>query len=232
MERLNKYIARCGVCSRREADDLIEAGKIKVNGKITSTLGIKIDPDNDTVQLKGKTIEPDKKLLFAFYKPKGVTSTLRDYHARKTITDYFKGIDRVYPVGRLDKESEGLMIVTNDGDLANELMHPKYNHEKEYEVLLSGYSDRNLSKFQEKYEVGGKTIQPMEYKILETFSGNNWLVSLILREGKKRQIREVADYLGYKIKKLKRVRIDDLKLSDLNLSPGQFKPIDSKIFHK
>ncbi|MFA5967576.1 MAG: pseudouridine synthase [Patescibacteria group bacterium] len=249
--RLNKYLAGAGIASRRKADELIQEGKVKVNGKIITSLGIQIDPEKDKVEYQGKILQAATPLLFMFNKPAGVTSTMADPHAQKTVADYFKDVGRVYPVGRLDKDSEGLLLVTNDGDLANKLMHPRYEHEKEYEVVISRHAEFSsasprkilparpgkrvqddgrgteredlITKFSQSFKIDGARIKPMRVKIINKISPNSWIISLILQEGRKRQIRRVAEMLGYKIIQLKRVRIGKLKLG--HLSVGKYRRV-------
>ena len=266
---MNKYLAGAGIASRRKADGLIEQGKVKVNGKIITDLGVQIDPEKDRIEYQGKILQPATPLLFMFNKPRGVTSTMADVHAEKTIADYFADVGRVYPVGRLDKDSEGLMLITNDGDLANQLTHPRYEHEKEYEVIISrptvipaqagiqarkqlrldprvpsmrpkilgaggagkpeddrrGLGDNIITKFSQSFKMDGSKIKPMRVRIINKISSSRWLISLILQEGKKRQIRRVAEILGYKIIQLKRVRIGKLKLGHLPV--GKYRRVSA-----
>ena len=262
-ERLNKFIAGAGIASRRKADELIAAGLIKVNSQVVTELGWQINPQVDRVEYQGREVKPAVPLLFMFNKPKGVTSTLSDRYASKTITDYFKGMSRVYPVGRLDKDSEGLMLVTNDGDLANQLTHPRYEHEKEYEVVIekmplivipakAGIQARKQlsldprvkpeddikKKFSQEFVLDGYKIRPMRVRLIKKinlphptspYQGEErrgyWLISLILQEGRKRQIRRVAEILGYKVTRLKRVRIGRLTLG--NLPIGEYRAVST-----
>ena len=225
--RLNKYLAGAGIASRRKADELIQEGKVKVNGKVVNNLGVQIDPDNDKVEYQGRVLQPATPLLFMFNKPCGVTSTMADPHAEQTIADYFKDVGRVYPVGRLDKDSEGLILITNDGDLANQLTHPRYEHEKEYEVMIQGSSesDGDMTKFAQSFKMDGSKIKPMRVKIINRISPSRWLIALVLQEGRKRQIRRVAEILGYKVIQLKRVRIGKLKLG--HLSVGKYRRVSA-----
>jgi len=225
--RLNKFLAECGIASRRGADDLIAQGKIKVNGRAVKELGIGVDPQKDKVEYWGRIIKPETKLIFAFYKPRGVTSTTADEHADKTIADFFpKSLGRLYPVGRLDKDSEGLMIVSNDGELANKLTHPRYEHEKEYEVIIGGDDPSNVKKFSTRFQLDGYLTLPMQLSKFKKLKPKTWQMNLILKEGRKRQIRRIADILGYKVLELKRIRIGKLKLG--NLSFGKFQPLQEK----
>lgn len=223
--RLNKFLAEAGISSRRQADTLISSGLVKVNGKTIKKLGTQINPAKDTVEFEDKLLKPAKSLLFMFNKPIGVTSTLWDSHAEKTIANYFKDIGRVYPVGRLDKNSEGLILITNDGDLTNKLTHPRYEHEKEYEAIIEGKSDENIPSFSARFVLTGYKAQPMRIKFVKQINPKRWLVILILKEGRKRQIRRIAEKLGYTIINLKRVRVGKLRLGDL--PPGKYKEINS-----
>ena len=201
MERLNKYLAGAGVASRRKADEIILSGLVKVNGQVVTKLGTLIDSDQDKVKYKGKVLHSAEQVIFMFNKPKGVTSTMSDQHADYIIADYFRKEGRVFPVGRLDKDSEGLLLITNNGDLANQLTHPRYEHEKEYEVLIEGESEANIKKFSQSFRLDGRKTQPMQVKIIRKISPKRWLISLILQEGRKRQIRHIALVLGYKVRR-------------------------------
>lgn len=221
-ERLQKVLAQAGIASRRKAEELITEGLVKVNGKVVTTLGSKVDSARDKIEYDGRLIRKDEPVVYAFYKPAGVTSTMSDPHAKKTIADYFKG-KRVYPVGRLDKYSEGLMLVTNDGGLALELTHPRFEHEKEYEVLLQGKAEDNISKFEQRFKIDGYRTQPMKLAGIKKVKDKQWSVGLILKEGRKRQIRKIAEKLGYQVIDLKRVRIGKLRLGDLQ--PGRWREV-------
>jgi len=222
MERLQKILAQAGIASRRKAEELITQGLVRVNGKIVTTLGTKVDIDKDNIEYNGRLVQLAEPVIYAFYKPAGVTSTMSDPHAKKTIADYFRG-KRVYPVGRLDKYSEGLMLVTNDGDLALELTHPRYSHEKEYEVVVRGRSADNIKKFEQRFVLEGYRTQPMRLIGKEQLKKDQWLIKLVLKEGRKRQIRKIAEKLGYQVIDLKRVRMGKLKLG--NLTPGEWREV-------
>jgi len=223
--RLNKFLAEAGIASRRQADTLISSGLVKVNGKTIKKLGTQINPEKDTIKFEDKLLKPAKTLLFMFNKPIGVTSTLWDSHAEKTIADYFKNIGRLYPVGRLDKNSEGLILITNDGDLTNKLTHPRYEHEKEYEAIIEGKSDESIPSFSARFVLTGYKAQPMKIKSVKQISPKQWMITLILKDGRKRQVRRIAEKLGYTIVNLKRVRVGKLKLG--NLPSGEYKEINS-----
>ncbi|MFA6228137.1 MAG: pseudouridine synthase [Patescibacteria group bacterium] len=219
MIRLNKYIAQAGVCSRRKADELIKAGKVKVNGLAAQDLGLVIDENNAAVEIAGKKLETEtQKIYLALNKPRGYITSSSGSQG-KSVLDLIKIKQRIYPVGRLDKDSRGLLILTNDGDFAYRLTQAKFGHEKEYEVEL----DRALAKTDaQKIERGlildGKKLQPV--RIIKQ-RGNR--LTLILKEGVNRQIRRMAEQLDYKVEDLKRIRIGKLKLADLK--EGECKKI-------
>jgi len=215
-------LASAGIASRRKADELIAAGLVSVNGKVAKELGTTVDPEIDTIKFRGKAIKPESEVIYAFNKPVGVTSTVSDIHAEKTIADFFPKDIRVYPVGRLDKDSCGLILVTNDGELANKLTHPRYEHEKEYEVVIKG-DEKKIAQIANPVKLDGSLIQPIKVKILEKLTGNRYLVSLTLKEGRKRQIRRIAEMLHLQIQELKRTRIGKLRLRDL--APGQYQEV-------
>ena len=138
-ERLQKILARAGICSRRKAEELIVSGKVRVNGKVVKELGSEADPFSDRIEALGETVKPEKKRWFLFYKPDGVITSVADPEGRRTVMDYFRNIrERIFPVGRLDYHSEGLLIMTNDGELDNILTHPKHEVKKVYEVTVRG----------------------------------------------------------------------------------------------
>jgi 23S rRNA pseudouridine2605 synthase len=221
-ERLQKILAEAGVASRRAAERLILDGRVKVNGTVVSVLGAKADIATDKIECDGRLLTRAPQVIYAFYKPAGVTSTMSDPNAKKTISDYFKG-KRVYPVGRLDKYSEGLLLVTNDGALALELTHPRYEHEKEYEVIIRGKSDHNIVKFSKRFVLDGYQTRPMRLLHHKQIKPDQWLVQLVLKEGRKRQIRKIAEKIGYQVIDLKRVRMGKLKLGDL--APGEWRQV-------
>ncbi|MBN2585477.1 rRNA pseudouridine synthase [Patescibacteria group bacterium] len=224
-ERLNKFLASAGIASRRKADELIAAGLVSINGKVVHELGITIDSEMDIIKFRGKIVKPESEVIYAFNKPVGVTSTLSDKHAEKTIADFFPKDIRVYPVGRLDKDSCGLILVTNNGELANKLTHPRYEHEKEYEVILKG-DEKKIEQFARPVKLDGSLTQPIKVKIIEKLTGNRYVVSLTLKEGRKRQIRRIAEMLHLQIQELKRIRIGKLRLRDL--APGQYITVNAR----
>ncbi|MEZ4210276.1 MAG: pseudouridine synthase [Patescibacteria group bacterium] len=219
--RLQKFLAEAGIASRRAAEKLIAEGKVTIND-VVAKIGDKISA-GAKVRVAGVLVDTKPpRQIYAFNKPRGVISTNSDKFANKTVADYFDGMPRVFPVGRLDKESEGLLLVTNDGTLANQLTHPRYEHEKEYEVELSG-AGKSLEEFGRAYQLKTGSIRPMEVVGIERLKNGHSVVKLVLKQGRKRQIREVAEKLGYTVRRLKRTRIGKLKLG--SLAPGKWKKV-------
>ena len=218
--RLQKYIAECGVASRRGAEKLILDGKVRINGKVIRKLGTKIDPSNDEVSVDKKRLgKKEEKIYLKLNKPRGyVTSCF--HPGQRTIMELVSDIPyRLYPVGRLDKDSEGLLILTNDGELANQLMHPRYEHEKEYEVCVQGpMSDLTMDKLCRGVVIEGKKTLPAQIK--KTSSRK---FRIILKEGRKRQIRKMVAAVGNGVVQLKRIRMKNIKLG--KLPPGQYAPL-------
>lgn len=217
--RLNKYIAQAGVCSRRKADELIKAGQVKVNGQSVTDLGLVIDENNDTVEIAGKKLEAQtQKIYLALNKPMGYITSSTGSQG-KSVLDLVKVKQRIYPVGRLDKDSRGLIILTNDGDFAYRLTQAKFGHEKEYEVELDRPLDKAESQKMERgLTLDGKKLQPVR---ITRQQGNK--ITLILKEGVNRQIRRMAEQLDHEVMDLKRVRIGKLKLG--GLKEGEYKEI-------
>lgn len=217
--RLNHYISSCGVCSRREADKLISTGRVKVNGNVPSP-GLSVD-DGDIVTVDGREIKlQNKKIVLAYYKPVGVVCTQKDEHALRTLSSEIKYPVRVTYAGRLDKDSEGLLLLTNDGDLINAMMKGSNRHEKEYEVVV----DKKITGDFLNKMAGGVYLKDLDKttrgcKITKTGSSS---FKIILTQGLNRQIRRMCDTLGFKVLSLKRIRVMTVKLSDYNLKPGKF----------
>ena len=217
--RLNHYISSCGVCSRREADKLISTGRVKVNGNVPSP-GLSVD-DGDIVTVDGKEIQlQNKKIVLAYYKPVGVVCTQKDEHALRTLSSEIKYPVRVTYAGRLDKDSEGLLLLTNDGELINAMMKGSNRHEKEYEVVV----DKKITGDFLNKMAGGVYLKDLD----KTTRGCNITKTgpssfkIILTQGLNRQIRRMCDTLGFKVLSLKRIRVMTVKLSDYNLKPGKF----------
>ncbi|MBA9027247.1 MULTISPECIES: 23S rRNA pseudouridine(2605) synthase RluB [Bacillaceae] len=217
MERLQKVIAHAGMSSRRKAEEWIQEGKVKVNGKVVKELGIKVGP-NDKVEVNGVPLEKEKPVYFLFYKPRGVISAVSDDKNRKVVTDYFYEIEeRIYPVGRLDYDTSGLLLMTNDGDFANVLMHPKHEVDKVYVAKVKGIPLRESLKKLEKGIVleDGKTA-PAKVKFLSSDKKKQTsIIEITIHEGRNRQVRRMFDAIGHPVQKLKRERYGFLTLQGL-----------------
>jgi 23S rRNA pseudouridine2605 synthase len=223
-ERVQKILAAAGLGSRRGCEKFIQAGRVTVNGRVVK-LGEKADPEVDTICLDGTEINPkEKRIYLAVYKPRGILSSTRKEHGRKSVVDLVPDAGRIFPVGRLDVESEGLMLLTNDGELTNWLTHPRYGHEKEYRVLVARQPDRKQIAAWERGVVleDGYRTQPVSVHVEKPHGKGAWL-RIVMTEGRKRQIRETAAQIGLPIVKLIRVRIGSLKIG--NLQPGQTREL-------
>lgn len=211
--RLNKYLSFCGVCSRRKADEMIENKKVTINGSIVINPGVKVSPKKDIIIVDGIEIKPPNLLYYKFYKPQGVVSTASDEKGRSTVMDFFKDIDAgLFPVGRLDKDSEGLIIVTNDGDLSNRLTHPRYKVEKVYFVTIN----KKLTKGDiNKLENGIKLAEGITEKCKINIVTNEKISSeflITLKQGWNRQIRRMVETIDAKVVKLKRIKIGNITI--------------------
>ena len=218
--RLNKFIAQAGVCSRRKADEMILAGKVKVNDKIIKELGTIIEENKDKIKIDNKEINLEEELIYlAVNKPVGYLSSAKTWQG-ESILNLVKVDQRVYPVGRLDKDSSGLLILTNDGDFAYQLTQAKFGHEKEYEVIFDrDLRPEDIKIFESGMTIDGQKIQPV--KVMKV-KGNQ--ANLILKEGINRQIRKMAESRRYRVLSLKRTRIGRFLLG--NLKEGEYKKIN------
>lgn len=218
--RLNKYLAQCGVCSRREADKLIEQGKVLVNG-IPGTTGQQVSV-SDRIHVNGKLLQGvESKKVLAFYKPVGVTCTEKDRHAEKIITDMINYPVRVTYAGRLDKDSEGLILLTNDGDLIDAMMRGANRHEKEYQVRVNKeITEDFLTKMRAGIYLKDLEVTTRPCDVEQT---GKFTFKIILTQGLNRQIRRMCQACGYQVKTLKRVRVMNILLGDLK--PGEYREI-------
>ena len=226
-ERLNKYIASSGFCSRRKADELIASGSVYVNGAKISELGALIFPGRDKVVISGKLIKPEKHIYIKFYKPAGYITTMSDEKGRKTIYSLLPDeLHALKPAGRLDKDSSGLLILSNDGDFINELMHPSLKTPKTYRVSAQGKLNNNDLIQMEKGIVldEGKTAFALA-QIIE-YENKNTVLEMVLCQGLNRQIRKMLDKLGHPVISLKRLSIGPVNLD--GLKRGQFKYLKPK----
>ena len=219
--RLNKYIASCGISSRRKADELIEQGVVKVNGKIVKELGFLVS-DKDKIVVKDEILRPSKLVYIKYYKPSGYITTMDDEKGRKTIYDILpEEVKNLKPVGRLDKDSTGLLIMTNDGELINQMTHPSVKIAKIYRVVVQGKMGvKQIQELADGIEIEkGKTAYA-DARIVE-YEGQNTVLEVVLYQGLNRQIRKMAEYIGFPVVYLKRVMHGTIDLS--GLKKGQFK---------
>ncbi|MCX7766205.1 MAG: rRNA pseudouridine synthase, partial [Candidatus Sumerlaeia bacterium] len=218
LERLQKYLARCGVASRRDCEKLILAGRVKVNGKVVQILGTKIQPEIDRVELDGTPVSPDSDNVYVMLnKPPGYVTSAEDEYGRVTVFDLVKDVkSRVFSVGRLDLNSRGLLLLTNDGELAYRLTHPRYKVEKEYIVKINGVpADSELNTLRQGIILmGGYHTQPAQVELISA-TQELATVRVVIFEGRKRQIKRMFAALGYKVLDLKRTRIGPLRLGKL-----------------
>jgi pseudouridine synthase len=224
--RLNRFLASSGLCSRRSAEHLVTAGRVRVNGAVCTDLGTTVEPEKDRVLLDGKRIFPsEKRIYLALHKPKGFLTTMRDERGRKTVKDLIGGVrGRVFPVGRLDRESEGILLFTNDGALAHRLLHPSFGVEKVYRVTLGRTPlPSQLERLKEGVllEDGVATV----LKVSRTRTSARTLV-LTLREGKKREIRRIFAELKLPVVRLKRTSFGPVKLG--TLEPGRWRELEKR----
>ncbi len=231
---LQKAIADAGIASRRAAEQLIRAGKVKVNGQKITKLGTRVEVPRDRITVAGKPIAAKGPLAyFLLHKPKGVLSTVHDDRGRQTVLDIVKSSERVVPVGRLDVDTTGLLILTNDGDLVYELTHPKFEHEKEYEAEIEipgGWSAGLLKKAVQRLEAGvfitiGKT-SPAKARLIKKTGTRRYLISITIHEGRKRQVRQMIDAVGMSVVWLKRVRMGPIVLG--TLPEGKYRALTEK----
>lgn len=224
MERLQKVLARAGIASRRGSEELIQAGKVRVNGHVVTQLGTRVDPTKDQIEVEGRPLKLQKVRTFLFYKPKRVITSLEDPQSRKVVTDYVRHIEeRLYPVGRLDYDTEGLLLLTNDGDLAYRLTHPKYEVKKVYQVTVKGIpNSRTLRKLAQGVQLEDGLTAPAEVRLLDTKRGQARL-ELTIHEGRNRQVRRMCEAVGHPVLHLIRTRISFLTLKGLQV--GQVREL-------
>ncbi len=229
--RLNKFIASTGYCSRRKADQLIHEGKIKVNGKVVKELGLKINPEKDEVEVEGKVLKPvQKKVYIKLYKPRGYLTQLgKDKFGRKTLSDLFEEIglkEKVFPAGRLDYDSEGLLILTNDGEFANKLMHPKNKIPKTYIVEVKRRVNLDtFNSMRKGKQLEDVFLKPDDIKILKK-KRNSTLLEITIHSGQKRVVRRFMAAFGHPVIRLIRTSVGRIKLN--NLKPKEWEHIPEK----
>lgn len=225
--RLQKHLSACGIASRRKAEELIEAGKVRVNGR-TATLGDKVDPKRDKVTVRGKNVVAvTQKVYIMLHKPRGYVTTMSDEFDRKNVADLVKDVGvKVFPVGRLDRDSEGLLIMTNDGELANIITHPRSHVNKTYRVTVGGaVDDDQIKKLCEGVVIDGKKTLPCDVFVIERREDRT-VLNFIIQEGRNRQIRKMCDVVGLEVLRLKRIEIAGVKLG--GLKSGSWRDLNER----
>ena len=219
-------MARAGIGSRRACDRLVEQGRVSINGQVAQ-LGAKADAEVDDITLDGKPLQTAERLAYVIVnKPRGVLSSPDVGEGRAWVRDLVPMRSRLFPVGRLDADSEGLVLLTNDGDLANRLSHPRYEHHKTSRVQVEGQPSKDsLSRWRDGVLLNDKMTAPARVKVLGYQRGRTWL-QVVMREGRKRQIRRVAELLGYRVRRLKRTHIASLALG--KLQPGEWRKLTAQ----
>ena len=229
--RLQKYLSMCAVASRRKAEELIAQGKVKVNGKVAQ-IGDKISPKHDTVTVSGRKIVGSRKHYYIMlHKPRGYITTMDDEMGRKCVAELVRDVGaRVYPVGRLDKDSEGLLLMTNDGEFANHMTHPSKPIPKTYRVTVRpDVTEDMLTAFATGMEIDGRITAPADAHIIEK-QDNRVVMEIVLYEGRNRQIRKMCESLGLEVARLKRTSMGSLKLG--MLPPGKWRELKEDEVHK
>jgi len=225
MERLQKIIAQAGVASRRKAEELIAEGRVTVNGKKVTELGVKVT-GTETIEVDGIPLDKEQPVYLLFYKPTGVISSVKDEKGRKVVTDFFPGIkERIFPVGRLDYDTSGALLLTNDGDLANKLMHPKYKIDKYYIARVKGIvTKEDVKKLARGVHLEDGKTAPAHVKVesVDRKKGTS-VVALTIHEGRNRQVRRMFEALGYEVQKLRRERYGFLDIT--GMGTGDFREL-------
>ena len=231
-ERLQKILSAAGVASRRAAEDLIVQGRVMVNGATVTELGTKADLAHDDIRVDGRRLRgAERQRHILLNKPRGYVTTRNDPQRRATVMDLLKDVrERVYPVGRLDYDSEGLLILTNDGDLAARLTHPRHCVEREYEVRVRGVpGQRELTRLERGVVIDGRRTAPAHATLLRTFqstAGPQALIGMTIREGRNRQVRKMCEAIGHPVVRLRRVRIGPIR--DDQLMAGQYRDLTAR----
>ncbi len=226
--RLNRFLAEAGVASRRKAEELIRQGRVKVNQQVIKELSFRVDPEQDQVEVDGRRIKAQPKAYYLFYKPAGYLTALSDPHGRPTIKEFLQKLPvRVFPVGRLDKDTEGLLLLTNDGLLAQRLLHPRYGLRRVYHARVKGHPAQKALRdlLEHGLEVEGRRVFPKAIKLLGK-DRHSTTFEVVIGEGRKREVRKLFAAIGHPVLWLKRVRFGPLCLTGLR--PGQIRPLTPK----
>jgi 23S rRNA pseudouridine2605 synthase len=218
MERLQKILAEAGIASRRKCEEIITSGRVMVNGEVVTTLGVKVDTATDEIQVDGRFINQQKKIYVMLHKPKGVITSANDPGGRKVVTDYLPGIkERVYPVGRLDYDTEGLLILTNDGEFAHMLTHPKHHVPKTYQATVKGVPHGSLlEKLRTGVQLEDGMTSPAEVEYADVNpEKNESVITITIYEGRNRQVRRMFDAISFPVIRLKRIKFGPIFLTGL-----------------
>ena len=236
LERLQKVLAKAGVASRRRAEELIRQGKVRVDGKVVTEMGTKVDPETQNIECEGVAlVSREEKVYILLHKPTGYLSTVDDPQGRPIVTDLLKNIkERVYPVGRLDLNTEGALLLTNDGELSQKILHPSHEVNKTYVAKVKGVpGKKKLDALSKGIELEGRKTWPARIKVLKT-EAQSTVIQIIIHEGRKRQVRKMFEAIGHPVLALKRTAYGQLELG--GLGPGKYRfltPRDIKfIFDK
>ena len=232
--RLQKVLSAAGIASRRAAEEYITQGRVTVNGETVTELGTKADPETDDIRVDGRRVKtPARRRYILLYKPKGYITTRSDPERRPTVLDLLTtgGVrDYVYPVGRLDYDSEGLLLLTSDGDLAEKLTHPRHGIGREYHVRVRGVPDEKaLARLRRGISLDGERTAPATvdlHKVIDTERGANAILSMVIYEGRNRQVRRMCEAVGHPVSRLKRVRIGPI--TDDHIRPGEFRDLSDE----
>ncbi|WEV45877.1 pseudouridine synthase [Streptococcaceae bacterium ESL0687] len=228
MMRINKYLAHAGIASRRKAEELIKSGLVSVNGARMTDLAYQVK-SGDRVEVEGVSVYNEEPVYFLLNKPRGVISSVSDEKGRKTVMDFFGGVkERIYPVGRLDWDTSGLILMTNDGEFANLMTHPKHEVEKVYVAKVKGQANKeNLRPLTQGVKIDGRKTKPATYTILKTDGVKKTSVlSLAIHEGRNHQVKKMLDAVGLPVQKLSRVQYGPLDLA--GVAPGEYRKLSRK----
>jgi len=222
-ERLHKLLARAGVASRRHSEELIRQGRVRVNGQVVTQMGYRV-PSGATISVDGRPIQQiTRRVYYALYKPPGYLSTARDEYGRPTVLHLVPSAERIYPVGRLDLDSEGLLLLTNDGELAQHLLHPRYEVAREYLALVQGHpTEEDLDRLRQGVELEDGRTSPAQVERVGSQGADTWL-RVVIHEGRKRQVRRMAEAVGHPVRRLIRLRIGPVRVD--NLKPGEWREL-------
>jgi len=231
MERLQKVIASSGVCSRRKAEELISNGKVKVNGQVVTELGIKVS-EKDRIEVNNEILSKEEKVYFLLYKPRGVITSVSDEHDRKTVVDLIPTDKRIYPVGRLDYDTTGVLLLTNDGEFANILMHPKNMIEKTYVAKIKGIiKGEEINKLKDGVMIDDKMTEKCSVKLKKyDLTTNTSIVQLTIHEGRNHQVKKMFEAVGFDVVKLKREKEAFFDLT--GLKSGEYRTLTKKEINK